>query len=191
VSDYMDLSSPHILWNPSFIRTAHDWELESLDSFLTLLYAVKPLPQEVDSMVWIPSSRHIFVMKSYYSILQSGEHSSFPSKSIWKVKAPPRIAFFLWVVALGRILMVDNLKRWGFQLVNRCCLCKKDEETINHLLIHCESTVDIWHLVFNIFGVSWVMPSNILQFLQCWRLQGRGHPKEAIWKVIPALFGDS
>ena len=96
-------------------------------------------------MVWIPSSRHIFAMKSYYSILQSGEHSSFPLKSIWKVKAPPHIAFFLWVAALGRILMVDNLKRWGFQLVNWCCLCKKDEETINHLLIHCESTVDIWH----------------------------------------------
>jgi hypothetical protein len=27
VSDYMDLSSPHIIWNPSFIKAAQDWEI--------------------------------------------------------------------------------------------------------------------------------------------------------------------
>jgi hypothetical protein len=44
------------------------------------------------------------------------------------VKAPPRIAFFLWATTLGRILTVDNLRWRGFQLINQCCLCKKDEE---------------------------------------------------------------
>jgi hypothetical protein len=41
VLDYLDLSSPHIHWNPSFITATHDWELESIDSFLNLLYSVK------------------------------------------------------------------------------------------------------------------------------------------------------
>jgi len=60
-------------------------------------------------MLWTPSSRHDFAVKSFYNMLQSGEHSSFPWKSIWKVKAPPRIVFFLWTVVMGRILMTDNL----------------------------------------------------------------------------------
>jgi hypothetical protein len=38
--------------------------------------------QEVDGMVWTSSSCHGFVVKSYYAILQSGDHSSFPWRSI-------------------------------------------------------------------------------------------------------------
>jgi hypothetical protein len=106
------------------------------------------------------------------------------------VKAPPRIAFFNWAAALDKILTIYNLRKRGLTLVNWCCLCKKSEETINHLLIHCEFTSEIWHLVLILFGVSWVMwmPSNIVELFQCWRTQGWGHSKEAIWKVIPTLL---
>jgi len=110
----MDRSSPPTLWNLNFIRDVHDWEIESLDSFLTLLYSMNPLPGAMDSMVWTSSSRHGFTVKSYYTMLtapSSEELSSFSWKSIWKVKAPLCIAFFLWATTLGIILIVDNLKR--------------------------------------------------------------------------------
>jgi hypothetical protein len=97
VSEYMDHSSPHTLWNFNFMQDVHDWEIESLDSFLTLLYSMNPRSRATDSMVWTPSSRHSFAVKSYYTILSSPnieEPGSFPWKSIWKVKVPPRIAFF-------------------------------------------------------------------------------------------------
>jgi hypothetical protein len=77
---------------------------------------MNPLPRAMDSMVWTPSSRHGFAVKSYYTkitSLSSEELSSFPWKSIWKAKAPQRIAFFLWATTLGRILTVDNLRRRG------------------------------------------------------------------------------
>jgi hypothetical protein len=32
------------------------------------------------------------------------------------------------------------------------------------------------------------MPSNIQELLHCWIVQGRGHPREAIWKLICALL---
>uniref|UniRef100_A0A2N9HMI8 Reverse transcriptase zinc-binding domain-containing protein n=1 Tax=Fagus sylvatica TaxID=28930 RepID=A0A2N9HMI8_FAGSY len=35
---------------------------------------------------------------------------------IWGVKAPPRVAFFMWTVAWGRILTCDNLKKRGLVL---------------------------------------------------------------------------
>jgi hypothetical protein len=133
-------------------------------------------------MLWSPACNHRFEVKSYYYTLQSGESSLFPWKSIWKVKAPPRIAFFTWTAALGKILTIDNLRRRGLTLVNWCCLCKKSEETVNHLLIHCEFTSEIWHLVLILFGVSWVMPSNIVELLQCWKTQGGDNPKRPYGK---------
>jgi hypothetical protein len=48
--------------------------------------------------------------------------------------------------------------------------------------------VDIWHLVLMSFGVSWVTPGNVPQLLHCWKFLGHGYPREAIWKVIPALL---
>jgi hypothetical protein len=95
---------------------------------------------------------------------------------------------FSRATALGRILMVDNLRRRGFQPINRCCLYKKDEKTINHFLLHCELSVDIWHFVLNNFGISWVTLGNVPQLLNCWKFFGYGHPREVMWKVIPALL---
>jgi hypothetical protein len=34
---------------------------------------------------------------------------------------------------------------------------QKNEETENDPLIHCEYTSDLWHLVLNLFGVSWAL----------------------------------
>jgi hypothetical protein len=64
----------------------------------------------------------------------------------------------------------------------------KNEATINHPLIHCEYTNDLWHLVLSLFRVSWAMPNNILVLVHCWKIEGRGHPKEAIWIVIHAFL---
>lgn len=49
-------------------------------------------------MLWTPISNHIhgFEMRRYYKMLQTREHCLLSWKSIWKVKASPHIAFFLW-----------------------------------------------------------------------------------------------
>ena len=107
-------------------------------------------------MLWSPACNHRFKVKSYYYTIQSDESSIFTWKSIWKVKAPPYIDFFTWMAALGPILTIDNLRRWGSypcQLV--LSLQKEQGETANHILIHCEFRSEIWHLVLILFGVLW------------------------------------
>jgi hypothetical protein len=78
------LISVEIFMNLNFIRDIHDWEIESLDSFLTFLYSMNPLPGAMDNMVRTPSSRHGFAVKSYYTMLtspNSEEPSSSPGKA--------------------------------------------------------------------------------------------------------------
>jgi hypothetical protein len=85
-------------------------ELESLDSFLNMLYSLKTHMGEATRMLWTLASNHGFDVKSYYKTLQTREPWSF-WKSVWKVKAPPYIDFFIWTTDLGRSFMVDNLKK--------------------------------------------------------------------------------
>lgn len=53
-------------------------------------------------------------------------------------------------------MTMDQLKRRGFFLANNCPLCGKDEENIEHLLIHCPISWDIWTSLLAASGIDWV-----------------------------------
>ena len=50
--------------------------------------------------------------------------------------------------------MLDRLKRIGIPIANRCFLCEEEEETIDHLLIHCSRAKLLWDLFLVIVGSS-------------------------------------
>ena len=51
------------------------------------------------------------------------------------------------------MLILDQLKKRGRSLANRCFLCAEGEETIDHLLIHCSKAKILWDLLLAIYGV--------------------------------------
>ena len=56
------------------------------------LYASHACPNNRDKLVWIPSPKKGFQIKSFYAVLQvrSTNISHFPWKCIWKSLSPPR-----------------------------------------------------------------------------------------------------
>ena len=62
-------------------------------------------------MCWTPTKSKGFEVSNYYQALLGVCTQSFPWKSIWKQKVPSRVAFFVWIVALGTILTIDNLRK--------------------------------------------------------------------------------
>ena len=66
---------------------------------------------------------------------------------------PSKVCFFLWTVALGRVLTMDNLRRRWLVVLDWCCMCKWDGETINHLFLHCPVARDLWDMIFCLFGL--------------------------------------
>ena len=48
-------------------------------------------------------------------------------------------------------------------------MCEEDEETIDHLLIHCKSAKMLWDLFLSIVGISWVFPHSVLHTLLAWQ----------------------
>lgn len=83
-------------------------------------------------------------MKSFYRSLACQEAVSFPWKGIWCVKALKRVVYFVWTAALGKILTHDNLRRRHIVMVEWCCMCKKNGESIDHLLLHCDVALVVW-----------------------------------------------
>ena len=50
------------------------------------------------------------MVSDYYRILAGTTFYGFPWKSIWKQKILSRVAFFVWTVALGKCLTIDDLR---------------------------------------------------------------------------------
>ena len=69
-------------------------------------------------------------------------------------------------------------------MINHCCLCRKDGESVDHQLLHSEVARALWHAIFNLFGLHWVIPSKVEELFACWWM--RGHSRSAVvWKMIP------
>lgn len=57
---------------------------------------------------------------------------------------PSKFCFLLWLLYFNRALKLDNLKKRGLQLANRCCLCGRSEESAAHLFLHCHVASNLW-----------------------------------------------
>jgi hypothetical protein len=83
------------------------------------------------------------------------------------------VAFFVWTLALGNILTHDNLRKRSVVVIEWCCMCKKNGESIEHLLLHCEVACNLWSYILTLFGVEWVMPRRVKELLTSWEASFR------------------
>ena len=111
VRDHIRYQNGGVFWDLNLTRHAQDWELEAVFSFMELMYSSSAKGHGEDRMCWRGHSKDGFQVKSYYNLLLPPAGHLGPWKRIWKTGAPPRVAFFVWAAALGRILTTDNLRR--------------------------------------------------------------------------------
>jgi zinc-binding in reverse transcriptase len=72
-------------------------------------------------MLTIISLDKQYSYKSFYRFLTDYPSPSDTIINIWKLKVPPRILFFAWLMLKNKILTIDNLKRRGFQIKMSDC----------------------------------------------------------------------
>lgn len=63
--------------------------------------------------------------------------------------------------------------KWSLPIIYWYCMCKRSEESIEHLLLHCPVATDIWSSIFVLCGISWEMLRIVIETLKC--LQERFH----------------
>ena len=70
-------------------------------------------------------------------------------------------------------------------MANRCFLCQKCGDSIDHLLLHCERIREVWPLFLSFFGVSWVFFYSVKETLLGWRGSFVGNKRKVAWQLGP------
>jgi hypothetical protein len=93
------------------------------------------------------------------------------------------VAPFIGTLSLSAWPMTGKWKR-QLIVVNRCCLCKLNGESVDHLLFHCEVACSLWNAIFSRFGLSWVTPNSVKDLFACW-WPGGNSQSAVFWKMVP------
>ena len=168
-----------------FNRHLNDWEVGKVESLLSKLHPLT-IRRGVDDLLWWRENENgTFSVKSFYDSFSRSTRPPFQARVIWTPWVPIRASFFSWKAAWSRLLTIDCLKRSGWNIPNRCYLCKNEEETTNHLLLFCEKARMLWLLIFSLFGVQWVMHSSVERNLLGWHGSFVGKKREKAWRAAP------
>lgn len=62
----------------------------------------------------------------------------------WKVHTSPKIKTFLWKVLSNAIPVAERILSRGIKCDDRCQLCGKEGENVNHLLFQCDMARQTW-----------------------------------------------
>ena len=64
-------------------------------------------------------------------------------------------------------------------------MCKSNGESVDHLSLHCCIAVELWTLVFALFGVHSIMPKTVVELLACWQGKFGLHHNSFTRKAVP------
>uniref|UniRef100_J3MBJ6 Reverse transcriptase zinc-binding domain-containing protein n=1 Tax=Oryza brachyantha TaxID=4533 RepID=J3MBJ6_ORYBR len=148
----------------------------SLLEFLRIYRLLSPIQlwQQPDSFQWRWSSSGLYSTRSAYNALFMGREI-FQEAFLWKA-APNRCCYFCWLVAHQRCWTADRLSRRGLPRPPHCVLCDQAPETIDHILIGCPESRQLWWLILNAISLPRLTPMSQCSFGGWWGLQ---------WDKIP------
>ena len=132
--DVMSLPNQRLLWDLRFYRELQGWEMEQFDIFWNFIHSMTFTGEGQDKLCWKPTKNKGFKVSEFYLSLFSTLDNLFPWKLVWRSNIPPRVAFFSWTAALGKILTLDRLWNKGVPVMDWCYMCKRSGELVNHLL---------------------------------------------------------
>ena len=98
-----------------------------------------------------------FTVKAYFNLLEGASPHKVPCKMLWNKHIPSIVGFFAWEVWWGKVTSTQ-LKKQGFQIASMCPFCRKEEEELEHILIHCQAIWGQWTDLLSAFGVNWTCP---------------------------------
>jgi hypothetical protein len=101
------------------------------------------LTTENDTLLWKFDPNGMLNVKSMYAVINFRGIIHVHVHSTWKLKIPPNIHFFLWLMAHNKILTRDNmLKRQSVDDLT-CVFCN-ELETCIHLFFECVVAKAVW-----------------------------------------------
>lgn len=124
--------------------------------------------QRPDKVRWRWSHDKNFSNSSAYRSLFIGQHPIAGAKLLCKTRAPAKCKFFTWLLLHDRCWTANRRKRNNLKDDDSCTLCNQQPETIDHLLINCPFSREVWFQGFQKLGWHLHAPGIDAGFLADW-----------------------
>ncbi|EOY23054.1 Uncharacterized protein TCM_015057 [Theobroma cacao] len=158
-------------WNVQFRRQLFDWEVEQWEQFHDNFKEFHFCKDFKDEHVWKRETSGNYTTKSFCRYVHvSNENVDRVWNYVWANLAPFRIEVFMWQLLQGKIGVKDELAKRGVNLKNmlQCALCNVIRETCDHLFITCRKSWKVWMGWCRMWGMGWVLPSNVKDLFAMW-----------------------
>lgn len=141
-----------------------------------------------DQHLWRLTRSGVYSSKSAYAAFFFGAVSFSGWKRIWKGWAPLKCKFFLWLAKNNRCWTADRLAKRGLPHPAACPFCDQAEETIQHVLVGCVFSRQIWTNILRSLSFATLAPRAAdTRFFTWWARSISLAPKEAR-KGLNSLF---
>jgi hypothetical protein len=154
-----------------------------------MLVMVCLVPDLKDALRWAWSWDGMYSSKSDYGAFFAGRPRATTASQIWHSRAPYGCKFFAWIVSRDRCWTANRLERQGWSRPTACSLCDQEPETIQHLLLGCVVSREVWAWALHQWDrISW-LPTADTELLQWWT--SRSCPaatQQDLWTAIILIF---
>jgi hypothetical protein len=134
-------------------------------------------PVVPDCHRWTPSKSGVYSFKSAYDRLFLGAIQFEPAKDMGGV-GTSKMQVLLMVGPLNRCWTADRLARRGLDHPPRCLLCEQEEENIQHILVGCVFSREVWFQFLSGVGLQRCTPDpGEDNFQEWWRAAELRVPK--------------
>jgi hypothetical protein len=131
---------------------------------------MEPSNNDKWSYVW---GSDVYSPKSFYQYCFRELQPHITFSWLWKIKCIPKMKFFCWLILTDRLNTRNMLRRRHYTLNSgyNCLLCASPpEETIEHLLFHCDFSTECWSTL----NISWQQTGGRCQIIEQGKSQWTG-----------------
>jgi hypothetical protein len=128
-----------------------------------------------DSFRWGWEKDFSYSARSGYRALFGARVDMPGALQIWRSRAPPNCKVFLWLASRNRCWTADRLSRRGLPHPAACPFCDQSTETLDHLLMGCVLSRDVWATCLRWWGKLHWMPKLDSSFV-AWLQEKRSGP---------------
>lgn len=121
-----------------------------------------------DQHVWKLTDSGSYTSKSAYRAFFVGTVRFAPWKRIWNSWAPLKCKFFVWLAIYNRCWTADRLAKRGLPHRDACPLYDQADEMIQHILVSCVFSRQVWSLVLQRLGFSSTLPNQDTRKFSSW-----------------------
>jgi len=170
-------------------RRLFAWEEDLTVEIRNLLSNITLQDSETDAWLWRPNTKVGYTVCAVYQMLMRQEIQvhDVASDAPWNKNVPLKVSICAWRLFRNIWPIKDNLVRRGV-ISNDNQLCVSgcgQQETIDHLIIHCNIFGDLWKLIKSWISVYLVDPLQVTDhFNQCVHSTGGYAPRRLFLYLI-------